>query len=305
MEKKVVLEVKNLSKKIGKKEILKDLNFITYESEIIGLLGPNGSGKTTTMKCISGAYIPTEGTININGYDIVKQHEYAMEACGISIDGPVLYHHLKGIENLKIMGKYKKVSNKKIEEIASFSGLGNRLYDSVDTYSLGMKQRLSLSMTIMNDPKLILLDEPTNGLDPEAVFLLREELNKLKQKGASIIISSHSLGEIEKIADRSIFIKDGEILETVTTDNIFEKILKYRISVQNLNNAIQEIPTEIITKIYGNNIECAFIDEYQFTEIIKKISSNNLILYIEKVHVDLETIYKEMYGGAYVKSNEI
>lgn len=301
--KKEVLKVSHLDMCIQKRQILKDITFTTYESEIIGLLGPNGSGKSTTMKCISSSYIPTGGTITVDGYDVLTNHEEAMKHCGISIEGPVYYPHLKGIENLKLVGSYKSVSKEQINEIIKFSRLKERLNDPVDTYSLGMKQRLSLSMAIINNPKLILLDEPTNGLDPEAVFSLREELKRLKEKGASIIVSSHSLGEMEKITDRLIFIKDGRIIKELETKEIYDKMYQYRITVEDPSNTLDILSKDTVLKVYDNNIECSFVDEHRFSKAIKKISEITPILNIEKIHVDLETIYKEIYGDFKDESN--
>ncbi len=296
MDKKEILSVQNLCMTIGKKKILKEIDFSSYEAEIIGLLGPNGSGKSTIMKCISTVYIPTKGTIRINGHNVMEEHDLAMKGCGISIEGPVYYPHMSGMDNFKLIGSYKGVKKEKIDEIADFSGLGDRLKDSVKTYSLGMKQRLSLSMAIINDPKLILLDEPTNGLDPDAVFSLREELLRLKEKGASILISSHSLGEMEKICDRFLFIKNGEIICELGAEQVYDKLHTYRIVVDHITSAERILAGQIPYKKMNNMIECSFQNENEFAAMIRQLSNAAQILSIEHAHIDLETLYKEIYG---------
>lgn len=296
MNKQEVLTVHNLDMTIGKKKILKNINFSTYDSEIIGLLGPNGSGKSTIMKCISTVYIPTKGTIRINGHNVIKEHDLAMKGCGISIEGPVYYPHMSGMDNLKLIGSYKGTSKEKIKEVADFSGLGNRLKDRVKTYSLGMKQRLSLSMAIINDPKLILLDEPTNGLDPDAVFSLREELLRMKEKGTSILVSSHSLGEMEKICDRFLFIKNGEIIQELEAEQVYGKLHSYRITVDHIPSAEPLFTEQVEYKTKNNTIECSFQNEKEFSSMIRKLSNATQILSIDHTHIDLETLYKEIYG---------
>lgn len=296
MEKKEVLSVRNLDMTIGKKKILKGIGFSTYDAEIIGLLGPNGSGKSTMMKCISTVYIPTKGTIRINGHNVMEEHDRAMKSCGISIEGPVYYPHMSGMDNLKLIGSYKGVGKGKIDEIAAFSGLGDRLKDSVKTYSLGMKQRLSLSMAIIDDPKLILLDEPTNGLDPDAVFSLREELLSMKEKGASILVSSHSLGEMEKICDRFLFIKDGEIIKELDAKQVYDKLHSYRITVDSLESAERVLTGRVKYKITNNAIECAFQNDREFAAVMRQLSNTAQVLSVDHTRVDLETLYKEIYG---------
>jgi len=170
-----ILSVKGLKKSFGKNQILKGINFTVGEKEIVGFLGPNGSGKSTTIKCITGLYQMTEGEIKICDYDITKERTKALSMLGASIESPALYPQLTGMEHLKMMGKWRKVSPERIREMAEYTGIGHNLNRRAGNYSMGMKMRLMLAMTMMAKPSLIILDEPTNGLDPQAVFELREK----------------------------------------------------------------------------------------------------------------------------------
>lgn len=206
-----VLQVENIVKSKKRKKILKGLSFDVEEQEIVGLLGPNGSGKSTTIKCICGLYRLDDGTIKICGHDIKKERIPALKNIGIAMEVPTLYPELTGMENIKMAAAAKKIPLERAKEIADFTGLEERLRDRTGTYSMGMKMRLNLAIAIMDKPKLVILDEPTNGLDPEAVFHLRKEIEQVRQEGSAVLISSHQLVEVEKIADRIVAIEKGVV----------------------------------------------------------------------------------------------
>ena len=209
-----IVEIKGLCKKFGKTEVLHDVSFDIYEDEIVGFIGPNGAGKSTTMKCMCNLIFPSAGTIKICGYDIVKEREKALAKQSSLIETPGLFPNLTGKENIEYFASYKKIPQSKIEEIIQFMNLGDGLYRRTAKYSLGMKQRLALGIALLSDPKLLILDEPTNGLDPAGVFDLRNQLKTLaKEKHVPILVSSHQLGELEKISDRYICINKGKIVE--------------------------------------------------------------------------------------------
>lgn len=196
-----VLQVEDIEKSKKRKKILKGLSFSVDEQEIVGLLGPNGSGKSTTIKCISGLYRTDRGRIRICGNDIKSNRLEALKQIGIAMEVPALYPELSGIQNLRMAATARKVPKERVEELAVFTDLGDRLLDRTGTYSMGMKMRLNLAIAIVDQPKLVILDEPTNGLDPEAVFRLRREIEEIRQRGSAVLISSHQLSEVEKIAD--------------------------------------------------------------------------------------------------------
>lgn len=207
-----VLTVKGLKKKFGKNEILKGISFSVQENEIVGFLGPNGSGKSTTIKCICGLYHMTEGEIAVCGHDIGKDRAAALEQLGASIEAPALYPQLTGEDHLKMMARWRKISPERLKEMEEYAGIGHYLKKKTETYSMGMKMRLMLAMTLMAKPKLLILDEPTNGLDPQAVFELRKKMEEIRERGSSILFSSHQLSEVEKLSDRVVILNKGELI---------------------------------------------------------------------------------------------
>ena len=216
-----VLEVKNINKFFGKKQILKDISFDIEEGEILGFVGPNGSGKTTTIKIILGLQKASSGEVYINGKNIKENFENAIRKVGAIVESPDMYMYLSGIDNLKLVANYYNISHDKIDSIVEFVGLKDRIKDTVSKYSLGMRQRLGIAQAILNKPNLLIVDEPTNGLDPSGIIEFRKMLKELaKKEKMSIFISSHNLAEIENICDKVLLINEGEI---VSLDVLHEK----------------------------------------------------------------------------------
>lgn len=296
----MILEVNHLSKKIGNKTILDDLSFNIYENEIVGFIGPNGAGKSTTLKCISGLYYATSGSIKINGYDIKKQHALALRDLGISIENPALYPNLSGYDHLKLMAGWHGLDDARIKEMERYSGIDKMyLKQKVTHYSLGMKQRLMLSLVMMPKPKLLILDEPCNGLDPEAVFALREKLVEIRENGSSILFSSHQLSEMEKIADRVIFIKNGKIVDNILIDKIRKLDLKYELLVDSAKEAIAACGTidGLICHVKSNNeIAVELQSQEVFSHMIMALNNaGNKIYNVRQNQMTLEDYYKRLY----------
>jgi ABC-2 type transport system ATP-binding protein len=214
-EHEIVLKVSNLSKKIGKSPIIKDVSFELARGEILGLLGPNGSGKTTILKMLVGLIKPTNGTIMIEDHNISKEFEKAITHVGAIIENPVMYDYLSGYDNLiHFFRMTNQFSFERIDKVIEQLKMDDYIFDKVFTYSLGMRQRLGLAQALLHHPSILLLDEPTNGLDPEGIKSLRETLRKLaREEGVSIIISSHILSEIELICDSVLVMEDGTCIE--------------------------------------------------------------------------------------------
>ena len=212
---KNVLEIKNVSKKISKRQILKDISLEVKEGEIFGFVGPNGAGKTTLIKVMLGLYKIDSGNVKIAGYDIKKDFEKAMEEIGAIIENPEMYGYLSGKDNLAIYARMEEgVSDSFQRELIRMVKLGGRINNKVKTYSLGMRQRLGIAQALLSNPKLLILDEPTNGLDPLGIKELRDMLKKIsKEKNMAVFISSHILSEIELMCDRIAIIDNGEIIE--------------------------------------------------------------------------------------------
>lgn len=219
---KKAIKVRNVSKEINGKKILDNINFDIYEGEIVGLVGPNGAGKSTLLKIMSGLYPNDEGLVEYYSIDLKHNYEKAMSLVGTLIESPDLYKNLSGFDNLELFkSMFKDVDEKRIKEIVEIVEMEKHLGKKFKTYSLGMKERLGIAASLINKPKILILDEPTNGLDPIGV---KNVMNLLKEmKGTTILISSHLLSEIEQLCDRVIFINSGKIVSIKTLDKSSNK----------------------------------------------------------------------------------
>ena len=217
-----VLEVENLSKYFGKRMIINNINFTIHEKEIVGLIGPNGAGKTTIIKTILSLYKATTGTVKICGYNTKKDLEMALSKTGSIVENPDMYLNISGKKNLKITALINDIKDDDfINEMIKFVGLEERINDKVKKYSLGMRQRLGLANALIKKPKLLILDEPTNGLDPMGIRDLRMILEKIsEEENMGILISSHILSEVENICDRVIIIDKGNIIKDLGIEEV-------------------------------------------------------------------------------------
>ena len=229
LERKKVLECRDLHKKFGKKEILKGISLEASEGDILGFIGPNGAGKTTTIKLILGLQSITSGNVMINGYDVQKDFTNAIKRVGTIVENPDLYMYMSGYDNLKMISNlYSGVTKERIDEVIKLVGLENRIKDKVSKYSLGMRQRLGIANALMGNPKLLILDEPINGLDPMGIVEIRELLKKInKEKDMTILISSHILSELSELATTYGIISNGKLIEEITAKQLSEKCRQY------------------------------------------------------------------------------
>ena len=290
MENKNVLECKNLNKKIGKKQILKDVSLEIKEGDILGFIGPNGAGKTTTIKLILGLQSITSGTVKINGFDVTNDFEKAIDRVGTIVENPDLYMYMSGLDNLKMIARlYKNVDKKRIDEVIKLVGLENRIKDKVSKYSLGMRQRLGIAQAILHKPNLLILDEPTNGLDPEGIKQLRDLLTKLaKKEHMGILISSHNLAELESFCNKVAIIQNGEMIETSNIEDAkkVEGKTLYDIEVSSTEK-IDTILSNEIQKVDENNIKVYALKE-EIPEIVEKLVKSDIKIY--KVCEDLTSL---------------
>ncbi|TBX54142.1 ABC transporter ATP-binding protein [Bacillus mycoides] len=219
-----ILSVRDLKKVIGKKTLVEDISFDVKQGEVFGFLGPNGAGKTTTIRMLVGLIKATEGTISIGGYSIKENFREAMRQIGSIVENPELYTYLTGWENLKQFARMLgDISDERIIEIAKMVHLDERIQDKVKTYSLGMKQRLGIAQALLGNPKLLILDEPTNGLDPAGIRELREFIHKLvKEENMSVFISSHLLSEVQLICDRVAIIHKGKMITVAPIEELIK-----------------------------------------------------------------------------------
>lgn len=276
-----ILKCINLKKKVKEKVIVEKISFSINKGDIVGFIGPNGAGKTTVIKLILGLVKLTEGQVFIKGFDIKKDFVRAIEKVGSIVENPDLYMYLSGYDNLKITANnYKNISKNRINEVIKIVGLENRIKDKVSTYSLGMRQRLGIAEAILNNPELLILDEPTNGLDIEGIIEIRNLVKKLSHEGIAILISSHNLTEIDNLCNRIIAIKDGRIVTDDTIDN-FTTISKeeiYIIELNNIDGLTKVIPDDKFEILEGNKIKVK-ISKERISELMQKLIERNYKIY--------------------------
>ncbi len=218
----VAVSIKGLNKTIGKRQILHDISFDAYSGEVFGFLGPNGAGKTTTIKMIVGLLSIDSGEISVCGAEIKKDFEGALKNIGGIVENPEMYKHLTGYQNLEHYARMREgVTKERIDEVVALVGLSNRINEKISKYSLGMRQRLGVAQSILHKPKALILDEPTNGLDPAGIKELRDILKKLAhEEGVCVIVSSHLMSEMELMCDRVGVIANGSMLGVYSIDEL-------------------------------------------------------------------------------------
>ena len=296
----IILKCDNLHKSFRKKEILKGVSLEVSGGDILGFIGPNGAGKTTTIKLILGLQKIGSGNVLINGFDIQKNFEKAISKVGAIIENPDLYMYLSGYDNLKLIGNlYKGVDKARIDEVVKLVGLENRINDKVSKYSLGMRQRLGVAQAILHKPNLLILDEPTNGLDPEGIRDLRNLLVKLaKEEHMGILISSHNLAELESFCNKVSIIKNGIIVETSDIEEVKKE-------TSNGNYIIEVDDSKKAKMIVGDMAACEdsthiqiHSDKENIPFIIKKLVLQDIKIYsITEDIVSLEDAFFKKTGG--------
>ncbi|MFJ7920911.1 ABC transporter ATP-binding protein [Lysinibacillus fusiformis] len=210
-----IVQLQNLSKTIRGKQLIQQLNIDLYPGQITGFLGPNGAGKTTTIRMMTGLMHPTEGKVIIDGVSLQEHYEEAISKVGVIVENPEMYKFMSGYKNLLHFARmHKNVTKERIMEVVKQVGLENRIHEKVATYSLGMRQRLGLAQALLHQPKFLILDEPTNGLDPAGIREFRMYLRKIAaEDNVSVFVSSHLLSEIELMCDRVAVIQNGKLID--------------------------------------------------------------------------------------------
>lgn len=219
-----IVTLQNVTKRIGGKTIIDKLSFQVPQGEVFGFLGPNGAGKTTTIRMMVGLMSLTEGDILIGGHSIRTDFEKAIKQVGAIVENPEMYKFLSGWNNLVHYARMVPgITHHRIAEVVKLMGLENRIHDKVKTYSLGMRQRLGVAQAVLHKPRLLILDEPTNGLDPAGIRELRDYLRQLsREEGVSVIVSSHLLSEMELMCDRVAIIQNGRLVDVRTTKELVQ-----------------------------------------------------------------------------------
>ena len=262
-----IVQLQNLSKTIRGKQLIQQLNIDLYPGQITGFLGPNGAGKTTTIRMMTGLMHPTEGKVIVDGLSLQENYEEAISKIGVIVENPEMYKFMTGYKNLLHFARmHKNVTKERIEEVVRQVGLEKRIHEKVSTYSLGMRQRLGLAQALLHRPKFLILDEPTNGLDPAGIREFRMYLRKIAaEDGVSVFVSSHLLSEIELMCDRVAVIQNGKLIdirdinietssfyyiEAAPKDDVAIHLQKfdYNFTVEN-NGFVVEIKKEDIPKL--------------------------------------------------------
>lgn len=280
------IKVRNINKFINDRKILDNINFDIYEGEIVGLVGPNGAGKSTLLKIMSGLYPYHNGIVEYFGIDLKNNFEKAMSLVGTLIESPDLYKNLSGKDNLELFkSMFKGVDENRVKEIVKIVEMEKHLGKKFKTYSLGMKERLGIAASLINKPKILILDEPTNGLDPVGI---KKIMNLLKgMKNTTILISSHMLSEIEKLCDKIIFINDGKIISIKTIKKTSDK-----------KNVLFEVNDYSKAKILLNdycvndNLEVYETNE-TISMLIKELVFNNIKVY--RVYENSNILTKDFF----------
>ncbi|MDF2926062.1 MAG: transporter ATP-binding protein [Paenibacillaceae bacterium] len=223
---KAVLSVRDLKKRIKDKWLVKGVTFDISPGEVFGFLGPNGAGKTTTIRMLVNLIKPTEGTVEICGIPLKERPFEALRQVGCIVENPELYPYLSGWENLEHFARMLQgVTEERIHEVVGIVGMQQRIHDKVKTYSLGMRQRLGIAQALLGSPRLLILDEPTNGLDPQGIKEMREFIRKLAAEGLSVFVSSHLLSEIQLMCDRVAIITHGAVIAVGDVKDLIKKEL--------------------------------------------------------------------------------
>ncbi len=309
--KEPILQISHLSKTLGHRKILQDVSFETYSGEVFGFLGPNGAGKTTTIKIAVGLLMLDEGEIKIGGFDLRRQFEKAMALVGGIVENPEFYAYLSGYDNLKIYAKaHGGIPEERIAEVVRMVGLENRIKDKVGKYSLGMRQRLGVAQAILHRPRLLVLDEPTNGLDPSGTKSLRDLIRHLAhEEGISVLVSSHLMSEMEMMCDRVGIISDGILRSVQTIDQMVSSVAPdhtaYLLQVDDGEAAMAALESfkEIEKKLEGEGVVEVTLPADDEKELLLKINRKliraGVCLYTvtKKENRRLEDVFIEMTKG--------
>jgi ABC-2 type transport system ATP-binding protein len=295
------LELKNLTKKIKNKTIVDDLSFSVREGEIFGLLGPNGAGKTTTIRMIVGLISITDGDVFINGINIRENYEKAMEQVGAIVENPQLYDFMSGYKNLMQYARIMPgVTEERIDEVIKLVDLEYAIHDKIKTYSLGMRQRLGVAQALLHKPNVLILDEPTNGLDPQGIYDLRNYLRLLANNGTSVIVSSHMLAEMQMMCDRVAIIQHGKLVridEITNQEDEADVKVHFQIEgdAEQAKRILSEMNPELEVVGSGNELIVQTADVKSIADINKQlVLAGVLVVGIQRKTKTLEERFLEM-----------
>ncbi|MEY2356003.1 ABC transporter ATP-binding protein [Lysinibacillus capsici] len=295
-----IVTTQNLSKRYGSKYCVKDINLSVSEGDIFGFLGPNGAGKSTTLKMVLGLIRPTDGNVKVFGKDFEGNRQLILSQTGSLIESPSYYAHLSGLENMRIVQRLRDIPEKNVSEALKIVRLENQKDKKVGQYSLGMKQRLGIAMALLSIPKLLILDEPTNGLDPAGIGEIRELIKSLpKRYGMTVLISSHLLSEIEQIATSVGIINDGNMMFQGNMDELKNKSHP-NIIIKTRNNLLAKelLSDKGFSPFYReDSLVFGNLTDEQVIQVNRSLTAANIdVLRIEENKKNLESIFLEITG---------
>lgn len=300
-----VLKIEQLSKSFGRKKIIDDISFEVRAGEVFGFLGPNGAGKTTTLKMVMGFLSVDSGSISISGCNLKDDYEHAMSQLGGIVENPELYQDLSGRVNLEMYARlHEGVSKERVQEVAALVGMETRLNEKIKKYSLGMKQRIGLAQALLHKPKLLILDEPTNGLDPAGIRELRDILKKLAhEENVAVLVSSHLLSEMQLMCDRVGIIHKGKLLGVKPIGELTGAGAAG--AVYRFITSQAEEAAEVLKPVYEENIKAldqGFLELTLETEkvpaVIRLLAIKGIDLYgVNRQDSSLEDAFLQVTGG--------
>ncbi|WP_019636603.1 ABC transporter ATP-binding protein [Paenibacillus fonticola] len=296
------IDTKQLTRRIGRRETVKEINLKVPIGGIYGFLGPNGAGKTTTIRMLLGLIKPSSGEISILGKDLKRDRINILGEIGSLVESPSYYAHLSGYKNLKIIALIRGISETRIKEVLKLVRLDKDAYRQVKNYSLGMKQRLGIAAALITYPKLLILDEPTNGLDPSGIQEIRELITRLpRDYGITVLISSHLLSEIEQVATHVGIINNGELIFQGSIQKLTEKSRPYLwIETDHPEEAaiaLRQYGWDADPELVTNQVKTSVIEKPQSAEMIKLlVNSQHEIYRVAEKKKTLEDIFLELTG---------
>jgi ABC-2 type transport system ATP-binding protein len=302
-----ILQLRNVTKRIGGKTIIDRLSFDVPKGEVFGFLGPNGAGKTTTIRMMVGLMKITEGEIFIDGQSITSSFEDAIVKVGAIVENPEMYKFLSGYQNLLHFARMVPgVTKERIAEVITLVAMENRIHDKVKTYSLGMRQRLGVAQALLRKPSLLILDEPTNGLDPSGIRELRDYLRKLtREENISVIVSSHLLSEMELLCDRVAIIQGGKLIDVQLIKDYMSEGDKIKVifEVDQADVAYHILTSDTSYQVVQveDGLELS-LEREQIAEITARLVQNGLKIYgITRNALTLEDKFLEMTRGGQIE----
>lgn len=309
MSNEPIISLRNVTKRVGKTTIIDNLTFDVPQGEIFGFLGPNGAGKTTTIRMIVGLMSITKGQIFIKGKNIKTDFEQAIRHIGAIVESPEMYKYLSGYHNLVHYARMVPgVTKERIDEVVSLVKLENRIHDKVKKYSLGMRQRLGVAQALLHRPSLLILDEPTNGLDPAGIRELRDYLRHLaRTEGITVVVSSHLLSEMELMCDRVAILQRGKLVNVMPIEQITqgnEQAQTYVIQAQPQEQALETI-REMDGVQAANITEKGFIEfiteHERIPDILERLMHSKVRIYgVQMISQSLEERFLEITGGGQI-----